>query len=118
MLKSNKLQDLINNYSELDLEVLPDKLRKNGFDYELVVREPRKCVYMQCKGSIIAYEVFLTKISLYRDAMMRMKNKLGTKNKVDGLKEYREVFPGDEDFGKRAWTYPTLENAMLAYDGL
>jgi len=119
MEKAIKNEDLINNYSKLDLEILPRQLRKNGFDYKLIKRENHKCIYSQGHDdSIIGYEVFKTKITLYRDAMIRMKEKIGRGNSPESLKEFKEVFPGNEEFGRRAWSYNKLDNALKKYDSL
>lgn len=119
MPKPNKQQDLFNNYSSLDLEILPKELRKNGFDYKLVKRENNKCIYSQGRGdNVIGYEVFRTKIMPHKERMIKMKNTMGTKNDTDALKEFKESFPNDEEFGKRAWNYKTLESATKCYDGL
>ena len=86
---------------------LPPSLKKNGFAYTLVRRTERVCIYAQAVSEkVTAYEVFIPRIikptllpSGYRS-------------------EACEVFPGNEDFGKTAWTCTTLEKANERFDQL
>lgn len=117
--KISKNQELINNYSSLDLLVLPEEIKKNGFIYKLIKREPHKCIYVQTKnGQERTYEVFTTKIVNHRERMIAMKNNLGQNINYEKLNEYKEVFPGDEEFGRRAWNYKLKKDALKAYDEL
>ena len=108
------MQKLLENYDQLDLIKLPSELKKGGFDYKLIKRTNEKCLYAQIlDGKIISFEVFKTKIVKHRENMIR----LGLIN-PDSYPEFKESFPNDEDFGKRAHCYPNLEMAEQAYDGL
>jgi hypothetical protein len=119
MIKTNKNQELIDNYTKLDLEILPEELRKNGFDYKLIKRENHKCIYSQSNNhSVVGYEVFKTKIMPHRARMIKLKEQTGRGNNPELLKEYKEIFPGDEEFGKRAWTFNNLGNALMVYQDL
>jgi hypothetical protein len=118
MKKLSQQQEMIENYENLDLEILPEKFKKNGFIYELITREPKKCIYSQSNGRIVAYEVFLTKIQKYRERMIEFKKRNGQSVDDSVYKEYKEAFPGDEEFGKRAWSCRTLENAQARYERL
>ena len=111
-------QELIKNYSELDLEKLPEQLRKCGFDYKLIKRENDKCIYSQSEsGRIVAYEVFKTKIIKCRERMIELNKRSG--RSLDKIyPEFKESFPNDEEFGKRAHSYSTLEKALIAYEGI
>ena len=75
----------------MSMKELKTHIRKNGFDYEQVVKSDKGYIYSQRLGSkIVAYEVF-----------KRVENKY-----------YNCIsFPGNEAFGDWAWTYPTLELA-------
>ena len=90
------------------IKVLPEKLKKNGFEYRLVKRTDNRAIYSQHEGAgqIVAFETFKIK-----------KGKPHPKAEED-LKNYDEVerFPIDEDFGKTAWTYSNLEDAQKAFD--
>lgn len=111
-------QELINNYANLDLLILNEKIRKNGFDYFLVKRTTSKCIYSQNQGDeIFAYEVFKTKIIEHRKNMERINKTYGKSNNKH-YQEYKESFPNDEEFGTRAWTLRNLEDAERLYNGL
>jgi len=85
---------------------LPQKIRKNGYDYTQVLRGGKSCIYAQWSGEIImAYEV------------MKIRVKPGRWIKGTWIEE-REKFPADEDFGYTAWSYPTWERAKEKYDEL
>jgi hypothetical protein len=119
MQKSVSQRELIKNYSNLDLKILPMDIEKNGFDYRLVVRDDRRLIYSQSlEAKIIAYEVFKNLISKYREKMIDMKKRTGRPEGAENLPEYREVFPGDEEFGKRAWVYLSLDDAQERYHSL
>jgi hypothetical protein len=81
---------------------LNNNIRKNGFDYKLIERTESKAIYAQQDHG---YEVF--------------KIKSGNPHPlaVDDLANYDKIerFPGDEDFGKSAWTYKTLPEAQKRY---
>jgi len=79
---------------------LPNKLRKNGFNYTLIRREGSLCIYEQTyTDKIKYYEVFVAQVSPAKT--------------IFG-KEYqqRELFPSNTDFGKTAWSCRTLKNAI------
>ncbi|VVC76027.1 hypothetical protein AQUSIP_13280 [Aquicella siphonis] len=122
MKKESKQEKLLNNYAEIDLEILPPRLRKNGFDYRLVERTPAVCIYEQSSGGlVVAYEVFKTKIVKHRESMIALKKQFNAQcdeSQFLNYKEYKEAFPADEEFGTRAWTYRDLEKAKLAFSRL
>ncbi len=85
---------------------LPLKLRKNGFNYNQVLRGLRSCLYRQrLIEKIDAYEVFKIRIRSARYIQGK-------------FLQAKERFPADEDFGKFAWTYTNFENAKKKYDEL
>lgn len=66
---------------------VPQHLTYNGYDYRLVELKDNVAVFEQLDGGItVGFEVFL----------------VGT--------FFR--FPRDEDFGKTAWAYKTLDDAL------
>ena len=73
------------------------KLRKNGFDYSLVIRNEKVAVYEQgYNKNLKYYEVFIVRI------------KPAIKFKGKDIPQ-REIFPSDGDFGKTAWSCRTME---------
>ena len=110
--------DIIKDYASLSLKKLPENIRKNGFDYKLIKRTNEKLIYAQYSksGICIGYEFFKNKIKPWRKVKEMWAKKQNDKTDFSNEAEYTEVFPGDEDFGKRAWNYKTLEQAMLAFD--
>lgn len=80
--------------------ILPPKLRKNGFDYYLVIRNEKVAVYMQRYTENVKYfEVFKIKV------------KPAVQFKGKWLPE-REAFPSDSDFGVTAWSYRNQVDAF------
>jgi len=85
------------------MKPLPDKLRKNGFNYTLVCRDGKLAIYRQEVTEKVQYfEVFVVKI----------KPESVFKGKV--IPE-REVFPSNEDFGKTAWSYRNYKDAEAKF---
>ncbi len=116
MKEMNKNQELLSNYANLDLLKLPEKIKKREFEYILVERTNDVLMYSQHKGGIVlGYEVFKNKIRKYREDAIR---RWGINSHSKSLPEYKEVFPHDEEFGKRAWTYPDLQTAKESYNNL
>jgi hypothetical protein len=80
------------------MKVLTDNIRKNGFDYKLIERDQNCAIYEQLdkdydgKIHTVAFEVFIIKKT--KDAEI-------AGNKIEG----GEVFPGNEDFGRDAYSY-------------
>ena len=88
------------------MKTLPKKLRKNGFDYTLVSRGKRSCIYEQrVSEEIKRYEVFLIKVQREREYQGK-------------LFPEKERFPHDEAFGYWAWTCMTLDAAMKRFNDL
>lgn len=79
---------------------LPVKLRKNGFEYRMRLDGRRSYIYAQRgTNSDIAFEVFIKR---YREERIINGKRLPAK----------ERFPSNEDFGKSAWAYRTMDEAM------
>lgn len=92
------------------MKTLPVKKRHNGFDYTLVRRDKRSCIYEQeVTPEIKYYEVF--RIKVRKERIIKFK---GVEKKI----EAGEMWPGDEAFGKWAWTCRTLERAMDRFNDL
>ena len=84
------------------MKLLPLKWRANRYNYDQIARTEKKAMYKSDDGF---YEVFIIKVR--------------PKEEIKG-KEYpeREVYPGNEDFGKTAWCYRVYKNALRKYEKL
>ena len=87
------------------MDFLSEEIRKNGFIYRLEKRGQKAMIYKQIcpdESNYIAYEVFKIKVD---------KPKI-----VFGIQlNEREIFPGNEDFGKWAWATNSLERAEYKF---
>jgi len=83
-----------------NLRRLSKKLRRNGFEYSCILRNGRSCIYSQrVTKSQYVFEVFKIRYSKTR--------------KINGkILSAGERFPTDEDFGKSAWVYFSIEDAI------
>jgi hypothetical protein len=90
------------------MDLLPYEIRKNGYIYNLEKRGEKAMIYKQTcaeEGYVVGYEVFKRKID---------KPKI-----VFGIElGEREIFPGNEDFGKWAWAVRTLERAEERFQNI
>ena len=90
------------------MELLPEKIKRKGFIYELEKRGTKSLIYRQVDDEdnlIVAYEVFKIKVD---------KPKV-----VFGIQlNEREVFPANEDFGKWAWSCSRRERAEQKFQYL
>lgn len=88
------------------MKTLPLQLRKNGFNYTQVLREGNKAIYEQSVTSQVKYfEVFIVRQRPERILKGR-------------LIHAGEVFPGNEDFGKTAWSFRNYEKALIKFNSL
>lgn len=90
------------------MELLPEKIKRKGFVYELEKRGTKALIYRQIDDEdniVVAYEVFKIKVD---------KPKV-----VFGIQlNEREVFPANEDFGKWAWSCSGRERAEQKFQHL
>jgi hypothetical protein len=90
------------------MELLAEEIRKNGFIYRFLKRGNKSLVYEQIEPDterIVAWEVFKIKVD---------KPKV-----VFGIQlNEREIFPGNEDFGKWAWAHSDFDSAMSKFEFL
>jgi hypothetical protein len=88
------------------MEKLSNEINKNGFVYTLYKRGEKAMIYEQYDPEverIVAYEIFRLKVD---------KPKV-----VFGIElGEREIFPGNEDFGKWAWACSTKERALERFE--
>jgi hypothetical protein len=83
------------------MKKLPTKLRFNNLDYTLIWRDERKCLFrLRLMRNLYYYEVCIPKIRKAEIIMKIRKN------------DEREIFPRDKDFGKSAWSFGNIENAL------
>jgi hypothetical protein len=87
---------------ELRIKKLNNEIKKNGYLYRLVERTETKALYAQ---EDYGFEVFKVKLSKPHP---KAENDLKLYDKV-------EIFPNDEDFGKIAWSYKSLDEAQKRY---
>ena len=83
------------------MEILPERIRRKGFFYDLEKRGEKALIYKQTDAEdnfVVAYEVF--------------KRRVDPPKVVFGIQlNEREIFPANEDFGKWAWSCSSLEKA-------
>jgi len=90
------------------MELLPEIIRRKGFFYNLEKRGTKALIYKQTDaedGYIAAYEVFKIKVDQPKVVFGIQLNE-------------REIFPANEDFGKWAWSCPSLEKAEAKFQYL
>lgn len=98
---------------------LKEEFNKYGFKYVLVTRTEEKCMYAQYMGDrITSYEVFRTKLVNNHNNIKSFDRLNKSVTDLSNIEEFKEVFPSNEEFGKRAWAAPNLVHAHLIYDGL
>lgn len=82
------------------MQLLPEKFKKQGFDYEQIERNALTAIYSQSlDGEVRAYEVIRVTVAPAGEIMG---------NPV----VEREIMPGAEQWGIRGWTYWNLEKAQ------
>lgn len=90
------------------MDLLPEEIRKNTYIYKLYKRGQRAMMYEQIEpeeNKTIAYEVF--------------KRKIDKPKVVFGIElNEREIFPGNEDFGKWAWAISDEQRALDKFDSI
>ena len=90
------------------MELLPEKIKRKNFFYELEKRGTKALMYRQIDDEdnyLVGYEVF--------------KIKVDPPKVVFGIQlNEREIFPANEDFGKWAWACTTRERAEQRFQYL
>ena len=88
------------------MKILEKTIKKNGFLYKQVERTDKAAIYAQHDGGgpPVAFEVF--KIRKYPTRVIEFKGR-GPRTF-----EAHEGFPGNEEFGTKAWTYKELGEAQ------
>jgi hypothetical protein len=92
------------------MEILGKTIRKNGFIYEQVVRNEHAAIYAQKVGGLeIGYEVF---------EIRQQKEGSAVIGGASVQFKAKELFPGDNEFGRTAWSCKKLADAQAIYSGL
>jgi len=88
------------------MNILPEKLRKNGFAYTLILRKGQSAIYRQQVTEKLAYfEVFIIQVKPEQNLFGRYYPE-------------REVFPSDNVFGISAWSFRNFDDALKRYKKL
>lgn len=85
---------------------VPQNLRFHGYRYTLVCRGLRSCLYRQMLGKeTVGFEIFIIRV--------------WNEKTINGIfRPIHEIWPGDETFGKTAWSYFTIEEAVKKFNFL
>jgi hypothetical protein len=90
------------------MKKLQEEYSKNGYHYKLVRRDDKKALYSQSYDNImVGYEVFKIRIQRARFSQI-----IGTYIPA------HERFPSDSDFGRSAWVFIDLYDALIRYDNI
>ena len=88
------------------MDLLPEEIRKNTYLYKFYKRGERAMMYEQIEpstGQTVGFEIF--------------KRKIDKPKVVFGIQlNEREIFPGNEDFGKWAWAISDEGRALEKFD--
>lgn len=90
------------------MELLPEKIKRKNFFYELEKRGTKALMYRQIDDEdnyLVGYEVFKIKVDPPKVVFGVQLNE-------------REIFPANEDFGKWAWACTTKERAEQRFQYL
>jgi len=90
------------------MDLLPEEIRKNSYVYRFLKRGEKAMMYEQFDANderTVCYEVF--------------KRKIDKPKVVFGISlNEREIFPGNEDFGKWAWAICDKERALEKFESI
>jgi len=88
------------------MDLLPEEIRKNTYLYKFYKRGERAMMYEQIEpstGQTVGFEIF--------------KRKIDKPKVVFGIQlNEREIFPGNEDFGKWAWSITDEGRALERFN--
>jgi len=90
------------------MDLLPEEIRKNTYLYKFYKRGEKAMMYEQIEpstGDTVGYEIF--------------KRKIDKPKVVFGIQlNEREIFPGNEDFGKWAWSITDEDRALERFNSI
>lgn len=98
------------------MDPLPQTKKKNGYAYTLIERTENAAIYSMVneqypEDTSVGYEVF--QITISKPCAIQQKS--GVKKGMWYQYPAKEKFPGNEDFGKTAWSFSDLDVAMMKY---
>ena len=92
----------------INLKILPETIRKNGYTYVLLRRTSEKALYAQYQRNVlIAFETFRIRVQQSRFSIL-----------LNASQPSCERFPGNSDFGKTAWSFTEYQKAVEKYNKL
>lgn len=91
------------------IEELPYKFEKRGFQYRRLVNAEHGYLFVVTDGNKTFYEVFKVRIA---------RRLLDFNNRLYSNMYLKHKFPASEDFGKWAWTYSRLDDALAKLEDL
>ena len=92
----------------INLKILPETIRKNGYTYVLLRRTSEKALYAQyLRNVLIAFETFKIMVQQSRFSTL-----------LRTIQPPCERFPGNSDFGKTAWSIQNYQDALKKYQEL
>ena len=90
------------------MKKLSDIVSKNGFTYRMLQRTEKKALYAQYyQNTLIGFEVFLIRIRGAQFSYI-----------LNKTLPPAERFPGNEDFGRTAWSIQKYEDAIIRFNKL
>jgi hypothetical protein len=91
-----------------EVKKLPITFKKNGYEFEQLERAEKKAIYSASfGGGVVAFEV--VKIRIRKPYMNLFTGKLDPE---------KEIYPGNEDFGKTGWFITDRGRAYERYNSL
>jgi hypothetical protein len=106
-----KTMKYLSYHPNVSIEKISWKFKKNGYLYKQIERTSKKFIFEArdpVTNKVHFYEVFVNKIV----------NKFDMKNKIKDWKNFKEAFPKNEEFGKRAWAFTCYKNAIDKYHSI
>lgn len=92
---------------------IPEKFRKNGFDFKLLQREKDIAIYeLSSKGVVLGFEVHKVR-KMPIPATSRVDSELVLRGYI-----FRERLPSNENFGNFGWSFNGLTNAKILFNNL
>lgn len=99
------------------VQKLPEIYRGKYGVYFLILRDDNFAIYQKDKPAN-CYEVFKIKKIDWKKAAQSFNKRFNMNYNIQEEPDIKEKYPVDEDLGKIAWTYPTLEKAKEKFNFL
>lgn len=101
----------------LKIEKLSEIVKGRHGAYFMVRRDENFAIYQKDKPAN-CYEVFKIKKIDGKKSAESFNKRFNANYIIEDAPDIKEKYPVDEDFGKIAWAYPTLEKANEKFDFL